>query len=99
MSLTAEQRSQRARIAALSLYAKQDARDVTARARETFLERFEREVDPDRTLPAEERRRRAEFARKAHMARLALLSSQARTAKRAARDQRQLRTRVEEAGL
>jgi hypothetical protein len=49
-------------------------RDRSARtrpARDKFLERFEREVDPDGTLPAEERRRRAEHARRAYMLRLA----------------------------
>jgi hypothetical protein len=49
-------------------------RDRSARtrpARDKFLERFEREVDPDGTLPVEERRRRAEHARRAYMLRLA----------------------------
>ena len=49
-------------------------RDRSARtrpARDKFLERFEREVDPDGTLPAEERRRRAEHAKRAYMLRLA----------------------------
>ena len=43
----------------------------TRPAREKFLQRFEREVDPDRTLSAEERRRRAEHAKRAYMLRLA----------------------------
>ena len=47
-----------------------------------LLARFEREVDPDGTLPAAERARRANRKRKAHMARLAKASSQARTAKK-----------------
>jgi len=42
------------------------------------LDRFEREVDPDGVLPPEERRRRAEHARKAYFLRLALASSKAR---------------------
>lgn len=42
------------------------------------LARFEREVDPDGTLPEPERQRRALAARKAHMARLALRSHMAR---------------------
>jgi hypothetical protein len=42
------------------------------------MSRFEREVDPDGTLPPAERAKRAESARKAHFARMALLSAQAR---------------------
>ena len=67
------------RIGAYRLHATHDPRETTARARATFLERFEREVDPDGTLPEHERRRRAEYARKAHFARLALASARARS--------------------
>ena len=42
------------------------------------MARFEREVDPEGALPEVERKRRADHARKAHMARLALRSAQAR---------------------
>lgn len=57
----------------------------TAPARAAALDRFEREVDPDGTLPAAERGRRAEHARKAHMLGLALKSAQARRARAVAR--------------
>jgi hypothetical protein len=40
--------------------------------------RFEREVDPDGTLPEAERKRRVVAARQAHMAKCAFLSRQAR---------------------
>ncbi|WP_232110599.1 hypothetical protein [Nocardia wallacei] len=40
--------------------------------------KFEHEVDPHGALSPEERARRAEHARKAHFARLALKSAQAR---------------------
>ena len=60
------------------MHAKNDSREVTANAREAFLARFEREVDPDGTLDPAERIRRAEHARKAYFARLALKSVQAR---------------------
>jgi hypothetical protein len=43
----------------------------TRPAREAFLKRFEKEVDPDGKLPPEERRRRAEHARRAYMLHLA----------------------------
>ncbi|MDP9363971.1 MAG: hypothetical protein M3Q10_07055 [Chloroflexota bacterium] len=69
------------RIGAHAAHAKHDSRDLTAKARETFLARFEREVDPGFVLPAEERRRRAEHARRAHFARLALASADARRKK------------------
>jgi hypothetical protein len=83
-SLTPEQRSLRARLAAHTLHAKVDSREHTASARRAFLDRFEREVDPDGVLPEAERKRRAEHARKAYFAALALKSSQARARKAAA---------------
>ncbi len=67
------------RIGAYRLHATHDPRETTARARAAFLSRFEREVDPNGTLPEHERRRRAEYARKAHFARLALASARARS--------------------
>jgi hypothetical protein len=78
MALSAGGRSLRARLAAHSLHARVDGRAHTARARAKFLERFEREVDPDGTLPEAERARRARHARAAYFARLALRSAQAR---------------------
>jgi hypothetical protein len=74
----------RARIGAYRLHATHDSRETTAKARETFLTRFEREVDPDGTLPEGERQRRAECARKAYFAGLALKSAKARAKKKAA---------------
>jgi hypothetical protein len=50
----------------------------TEPARRALLARFEREVDPDGLLSAEERARRAGHARKAYFTRLALRSAQAR---------------------
>src|SRR5262245_32896675 len=77
--LTPELRSLRARLAAHTKWANtSDPSAATAPARAAFLDRFERQVDPDGTLPPEERARRAEHARKAHFARLALRSAQAR---------------------
>jgi len=61
-----------ARIGALSLHARYDSREITAPARRAFLKRFEDEVDPERVLPTFERLRRAQYARKAYFARLAL---------------------------
>jgi len=76
--VTPGQRVSRARLAAYALHAKYDPRDTTAAARAAFLDRFEREVDPDGKLGIEERQRRAEAARKVYFTRMALRSAQAR---------------------
>ena len=72
------QRSLVGRIGAHTLHARYDPRETTAAARRAFLDRFEREADPDRVLPLEERARRARHLRKAYFARLALRSAQSR---------------------
>jgi hypothetical protein len=53
----------------------------TRPAREAFLNRFEREVDPNGELPPDERRRRAEHAKRAYMLRLAKRAVAARRAR------------------
>jgi hypothetical protein len=50
----------------------------TAPARQAFLDRFDREVDPDGVLDVAERGRRATNARRAYFAELGLRSAQAR---------------------
>ncbi len=50
----------------------------TAKARAAALAKFENEVDPDGVLPPEERRRRAEHARREHLARISLRSAKVR---------------------
>jgi hypothetical protein len=79
--LSKSQRVLRARLGGFSRASLYDGREVTAKARQTFLDRFDDEVDPDRQLPATERARRAEAARRAHFTRLALRSSKARARK------------------
>ncbi len=72
-------RSLMARLAAHESWARTtDPSARTEPARRALLDRFEREVDPDGLLPAEERARRAGHARKAYFTRLALRSAQAR---------------------
>jgi hypothetical protein len=78
------ERSLRARLAAYALHAQQDPRETTASGRAAFLARFDREVDPEGRLEADERRRRAEQARRAYFARLSLAAVKARQAKRTA---------------
>ncbi len=80
--LSPVERTLRARLAAHSMHAKHDARKTTANGRATFLARFEAEVDPDGTLPPDERRRRAEHARSAYFTRLALAAVKARRQQR-----------------
>lgn len=71
-----------ARIAAEISWARTSDRSARTRpAREAFLKRFEREVDPDGELPIDERRRRAEHALRAHMLRLRKRVGNARKAR------------------
>ena len=65
--LTPEQRSLRARMGGYAVAAKYDTREITKPAREGFLARFEREVDPDGMLSEAERLRRAEAAKREHV--------------------------------
>jgi hypothetical protein len=78
MVFDATEMALRGRIGAYIMHSRSDPRETTAAARAAFLARFEHEVDPDGTLPAAERCRRAEAARKAYFARLALKSARAR---------------------
>jgi hypothetical protein len=80
--LSPVERTLRAQLAAHTMHAKHDARKTTANGRAAFLARFEAEVDPDGTLPPEERRRRAEHARSAYFTRLALAAVKARRRRR-----------------
>ena len=76
-SLTPEQRSLRARVGAYALHAQGGTSTKAGSA--AFLARFDREVDPNGILASDERSRRAEFALRAHMAKLALKASRAKT--------------------
>jgi len=79
VAATPAERTRSARIAAHDSWANTPNRSArTAPARAALMAKFEAQVDPDGTLPPDERARRAEHARKAHFARLALKSAQAR---------------------
>lgn len=80
--LTAEQRVIRARIAALARWSKEDPKPTAERGQAGLLAKFEREVDPDKVLPPEERRRRANVAQRLHMTKLAFAASKARAARK-----------------
>lgn len=80
--LTPEQRKLRASIAAYAMWSREaDPAARTAGARKAFLDRFEREVDPNGELEPAERARQAEQARKSHFRALALRSARVRAAR------------------
>ena len=64
------------RIGAHQLHATHDSRSITQPARDAFRRRFLDQVDP--ALPEPERLRRADQLRRAHMARMAMRSAEAR---------------------
>jgi hypothetical protein len=68
----------RGRLGAFATLSRHDPHDLTAAARARFLQRFLDEVDPDSQLPAAERDRRAQYARKRYFAELARKSAIAR---------------------
>ena len=85
--LTAEQRSELARAAALARWANEDGHAQARIAQRGLLARFEREVDPGGVLPAEERLRRARERRRAYLAELSprgIAALRARAAQRRA---------------
>lgn len=79
MAPTSEQRAQWGRIGAHVTHATHDSRAITAPARRAFLDRFDKQVDPDGVLDPQERAKRAHHAMQAHMAKLALKAATART--------------------
>lgn len=80
-TLTPEQRSQRARIAALERWSRDDGKANGEACQAGLRRKFYNETDP--TLPEAERIRRADCAYRAHMTRLAYLSPRARMARKA----------------
>lgn len=68
------------RIGGLVRASRYPAVELTRHAREGFMERFRQEVDPNETLPPEEREQRALAARAAYMKRLAMKSWEKRHA-------------------
>jgi hypothetical protein len=60
------------------MHSRNDGRRITHSARKVFLDRFEREVDPDQALSPKERAQRAHQARRSYFNALALKSAKAR---------------------
>jgi hypothetical protein len=78
-------RSMVARLGAESKWMRcEDRTKATEPARQALQRKFEREVDPDGELPPDELAIRAEHARKAYYARLALKSAKARRGRKKA---------------
>jgi hypothetical protein len=78
--LTPAERKLRAQAAAHASWAgTPDPSARTAPANRGFLARFERQVDPDCSLPPKERQRRAESAKRAYMTALSYRAARART--------------------
>lgn len=82
--MTPDERSRRARLAALTRWSKESPAANAARGQAGLMARFEREVDPDRALPEAERSRRATAALRAHMLRLSNRSRVVRRKRKAA---------------
>jgi len=79
MPMSDSERSLRGSIASYESWAKTDDRSArTEPARNAQLQKFEDQVDPDGVLEPVERAKRADFAYRAHMQRLALKSAKAR---------------------
>jgi hypothetical protein len=83
LSLSPEQRSLRASLAAHEMHAQNYSREITANARAGFIAKFLRQVDASTPgLPEIERQRRAEHLLRAHMKRMALRSARVRAARK-----------------
>lgn len=77
-SLTPEQRSQRARLAALTRWSREDPTAAVHKMQNGIQAKYERQVDPEGVLPDAERMRRADAARKADLAARSFRSSRTR---------------------
>lgn len=81
--MTPEERSQRARIAALTRWGKTtDRTAATAAATRAWHDKWEREADPDGVMPPEQRAKAADALKRAHYLRMQRKSTQARRRKR-----------------
>ena len=77
MPLSPAEMSLRGRTGAAVLHATHDSRETSAAGRRAFMDRFERDVDPDGALSPEERARRAKAAKTAYFSRLSLAALKA----------------------
>lgn len=82
MALDQKARRLQGRIGGLTTRSRHDPVVYTAAARQTFRDAFDQAVDPEGVLLPAERAARADAARRAHMAKLALKSATVRAARR-----------------
>jgi hypothetical protein len=78
LQIDRDEMRRRGRLGALVKHSRHDPAEHMSKARDVFNARFEKEVDPEGILPAEERQRRAAYARQAYFQRLAMKSASAR---------------------
>lgn len=79
--LTPAERSERARLAAQVRWSRcRDRTAATAAARDGLIAKYMLEVDPDSVMPIDERRKLAENAQAAHLARMRFLALKAKRA-------------------
>jgi hypothetical protein len=64
------------------MHAQHNSVETSRKGRETFLSRFDDDVDPDHVLTDTERARRADAARRAYFIRLSIKSAEARRRRR-----------------
>jgi hypothetical protein len=88
-------RSARHAAAALTRVAREGGSAVSAPARAAFDEKFIDQVDPDRTLPEDERAKRVRAARQAYFLTLAAKSVDSRKKRSAAAELRALADEIE----
>lgn len=81
-NLTPEQRTQRARMAALARWQKEDPTTNARRAQAGLLDKFRREIVAEQgDIDEPELTRRAEARRRLHMVRMSYAASKARTSR------------------
>lgn len=98
MTATPAQRSMAGFIAAKTRWSQTPDRSAAMKPlKDGFLAKFEREVDPDGVLDPETRTKLAIDARSAHMRRMALASSKARSAKPEPKPKRRKRSTPQDA--
>lgn len=85
-SMTPAERALRASTASLTHWSQvEDRCAATAPLRDGFRRKLEQQVDPDGVLPPDERAKRVEMARRAHLANASRLAAKARREKREAK--------------
>lgn len=77
-----DEMARRGRLGGLTTHSRHDSREITKNARAALQDRFVREVDPDLSLPIDERERRAQIARKLYYTRIGQMSGKSRRAQR-----------------